>query len=300
MTLTAFSSAVPTRLHAYISTFLRRSYLDRRLTRSKISLCVSPHSQSLVIPLPANKGEQIGRQSDSAEHVDAMAMSMSMSSPRAAPSHDAYAQSEFKRRRVRKGTHSCWECKRRKMKCIFDPLTNATTTCNGCRRRGSQCVSQEFPEVVSFSMDNTLTTPSPIFGGERVARAETRYAGRDSTPSDGRTPTTPPSEDGRRADYVIPIPTPVSMTAEPLQHLAFYTSSEVRLPGSLVTMVTDTTFIRIPPSRMTFFKPLLIRQPNKVKTRGCLSSCMNLSPRAKIRRGYAQPAATLLSSPMKS
>lgn len=221
---------------------------------------------------------------------------MSLSSPRAAPSHDAYAQSEVKRRRVRKGTHSCWECKRRKMKCIFDPLTNAITTCNGCRRRGSQCVSQEFPEVVSFSVDNTLTTPSPIFGGDGVLGVETRYAGRDSTRFDRRTPTTPPSEDGRRADYGIPVPTPVSMTAEPSRHLA---SSEVHIPVSFVMMVTDTAFISMAPSRMTFFNPLPIRQPNKAKMRGCLGSCMNLFPREKIRRGYVEPAVTLLSSPMK-
>lgn len=220
-----------------------------------------------------------------------------MSSPRAAPSHDAYAQSDAKRRRVRKGTHSCWECKRRKMKCIFDPLTNATTTCNGCRRRGSQCVSQEFPEVVSFSLDNTLTSPSPIFGDDGVLRVETRYAGRDNTPSDGRTSTTPPSQDGRKADYGIPIPTPVSMTAEPSRHLA---SSEVHMPGSLVMMVTDTASISIAPSGMTFFNPLPILQPNKAKMRGCLGSCMNLSPREKIQKGYAQPAVTLLFSHMKS
>jgi Fungal Zn(2)-Cys(6) binuclear cluster domain len=177
---------------------------------------------SPVIPLPANEGKRIGWQPDSAESIDAM--STSTSSQRAAPSHDAYALSEAKRRKVRKGTHSCWECKRRKMKCIFDPLTNATTTCNGCRRRGSQCVSQEFPEVVSFSVDDTLTTPPP------PESVETRYAGRDSPPSDGRTPTTPASEDGRRADDGIPIPTPVSMATEPSQHLAFYTSFEVRMP----------------------------------------------------------------------
>ena len=244
--------------------------------------------------MSCHQGESIGQQLDSAESVDAMF------SHRAVPSHDAYAQSEAKRRRLRKGTHSCWECKRRKMKCVFDPLANATTTCNGCRRRGSQCVSQEFPEVVSSFIDNTSTTPSPIFGSEGVVRAETRYAGRDSSPSDGRTTTTPPSEDGRRTDYGIPIPTPVSMTAEPSRHLAFYTSSEVRMPGSFVMMVTDTAFISIAPSRMTFFNPLPIRQPNKAKMRDCLGFCINLSPREKISRGYAQPAVTLLSSPMKS
>lgn len=160
------------------------------------------------------------------------------SSLHAVPSHDAYAQSEAKRRKLRKGTHSCWECKRRKMKCIFDPITNATSICNGCQRRGSQCVSQDFPDVASFSTDNTLTTSLPISGGEGVVRGGSRHAGRDSTISDDRTPLTPLSEDDRRADYGIP--TLVSMTAEPSRHRAFFTSSEVRMPDSCVMMVNDT------------------------------------------------------------
>lgn len=161
----------------------------------------------------------------------------SMSSPLAAQAHDPVAQSEVKRRRVRKGTHSCWECKRRKMRCIFDPPTDATTTCNGCRRRGSPCVSQEFPEVVSFSVDHTLTTPPPSFGGDGVMRAESRYAGPHSTPTDGRTPMTPPSDDGRRVDYGNSMLTPPSIISEPSRHLAFYTASEVRMTASCFLMV---------------------------------------------------------------
>ncbi|KAF7586168.1 hypothetical protein BBP40_009334 [Aspergillus hancockii] len=46
-----------------------------------------------------------------------------------------------KRRKVRKGTHSCWECKRRKAKCIFPSPTEST--CVGCQSRGTSCVSQE-------------------------------------------------------------------------------------------------------------------------------------------------------------
>ena len=173
---------------------------------------------------------------------------MSMSSsphphphPHAVPSHDAYAQSEAKRRRLRKGTHSCWECKRRKMKCTFDDsLTNTTTICTGCRRRGSQCVSQKFPDVAPFSTDNTLTTPRPIFGGEGVLRGESQHPGRYSTLSNGIAPLTPPSEDGRRADFGISSPASVSMSAEPSRHRTFYASSEVRMPDSRMMMVPDT------------------------------------------------------------
>jgi hypothetical protein len=69
------------------------------------------------------------------------------------------------RRKVRKGTSSCWECKRRKIKCTF--AAPRDVTCDGCRRRGIMCTSQEFPRVV---------TPTPTSGtrqvGDRLGRVE--------------------------------------------------------------------------------------------------------------------------------
>jgi hypothetical protein len=47
-----------------------------------------------------------------------------------------------KRRKVRKGTQSCWQCKRRKVRCIFALPTN--TACDNCTRRKNVCVSQEY------------------------------------------------------------------------------------------------------------------------------------------------------------
>ena len=47
--------------------------------------------------------------------------------------------------KLRKGTHSCWECKRRKMKCITDPVGEANV-CRGCERRKTPCIRQEYPE----------------------------------------------------------------------------------------------------------------------------------------------------------
>ncbi|KAH6984360.1 hypothetical protein BKA56DRAFT_314895 [Ilyonectria sp. MPI-CAGE-AT-0026] len=151
-----------------------------------------------------------------------------MSSPRAVSARqrkaavedtETRAKSESKRRKVRKGTHSCWECKRRKMKCIFDPLVNGS--CNGCRRRGSKCVGQEFSEEVSPHLDKT----------DRVMRVETlvdqliQQTGGNGTTSDRRTPMTP-SEDGARTDPVLL--TPASMDSEPLPFLGFYKSSQDR------------------------------------------------------------------------
>ncbi|KFX94359.1 hypothetical protein O988_06344 [Pseudogymnoascus sp. VKM F-3808] len=59
---------------------------------------------------------------------------------------------EAKRRRLRKGTHSCWACKRRKVRCTF--ASSADETCIICRRRGTRCISQELPEDLSRIEDN--------------------------------------------------------------------------------------------------------------------------------------------------
>ncbi|KAI9046072.1 uncharacterized protein KD926_006019 [Aspergillus affinis] len=60
---------------------------------------------------------------------------------------DSSEAPNVKRRKVRRGTRSCWECKRRKMKCVFERPDDAI--CIGCHRRWSKCVSQEFPEEAS-------------------------------------------------------------------------------------------------------------------------------------------------------
>jgi hypothetical protein len=55
-----------------------------------------------------------------------------------------------KRRKVRKGTQSCWECKRRKVRCLFTLNTN--TTCDNCIRRKTSCVSQEYIKVEEMDL----------------------------------------------------------------------------------------------------------------------------------------------------
>lgn len=59
---------------------------------------------------------------------------------------------QAKRRRLRKGTHSCWACKRRKVRCTFASLRDAT--CIICRRRGTKCISQELPEDLAQVEDS--------------------------------------------------------------------------------------------------------------------------------------------------
>ncbi|KAI0911511.1 hypothetical protein F4823DRAFT_306087 [Ustulina deusta] len=62
------------------------------------------------------------------------------------PAHEApslAAQPEANRRKIRKGTRSCWECKRRKNRCTW---SRSEGKCDGCHRRGTRCIGQEFPQ----------------------------------------------------------------------------------------------------------------------------------------------------------
>jgi hypothetical protein len=55
-----------------------------------------------------------------------------------------------KQGKVRKGTHSCRECRRRKVKCVLEYPTDGK--CVLCQRRGSTCTSQSV-------VDSSMTTP---------------------------------------------------------------------------------------------------------------------------------------------
>ncbi|KAF2134206.1 hypothetical protein P153DRAFT_107119 [Dothidotthia symphoricarpi CBS 119687] len=67
------------------------------------------------------------------------------------------------RKKMRKGTHSCFECRRRKIRCIFPP--DNSEVCSECFARGSRCIDQENanPEVIVDHRKNLR---------ERVSRLE--------------------------------------------------------------------------------------------------------------------------------
>ncbi|CAI6341669.1 unnamed protein product [Periconia digitata] len=67
------------------------------------------------------------------------------------------------RKKMRKGTHSCFECRRRKIRCIFPP--DNSDVCSECFARGSRCVDQENadPDIVVDHRKNLR---------ERVSRLE--------------------------------------------------------------------------------------------------------------------------------
>ncbi|TPX12631.1 uncharacterized protein E0L32_000808 [Thyridium curvatum] len=70
----------------------------------------------------------------------------------------------LKRRKTRKGTRSCWACKRRKVKCTYANPTDEV--CIGCSRRCLECVGQEFPE-----QDPGPSSKSRLVG-DRIGRLE--------------------------------------------------------------------------------------------------------------------------------
>ncbi|KAK2758082.1 C6 zinc finger domain-containing protein [Colletotrichum kahawae] len=80
--------------------------------------------------------------------------------------HRSSERAATKRRAVRKGTRSCWECRRRKIRCLFDE-NGPRDTCRRCWQKGTPCVSQEFPE------DHLPRTQAPVGNvGDRLVRME--------------------------------------------------------------------------------------------------------------------------------
>ncbi|KAF2259087.1 hypothetical protein CC78DRAFT_476397 [Lojkania enalia] len=82
----------------------------------------------------------------------------------ASRNYDRIRGPDAKRRKVRKGTRSCWECKRRKVRCSF--ATPSDEVCVPCCRRGATCISQEFPE-------DLVQTESTRGQTDRIVRVET-------------------------------------------------------------------------------------------------------------------------------
>lgn len=63
-------------------------------------------------------------------------------------------------RKLRKDTHSCWECKRRKMRCVFEPAVNPSV-CYGCLRRGSACIGQDSSDGAQRTISTTPRRVGP-------------------------------------------------------------------------------------------------------------------------------------------
>lgn len=69
---------------------------------------------------------------------------------------------------MRKGTKSCMECRRRKIKCTFEP--GRTAICNECFARGSTCVDQEHGDISTITQASSVTDSTSL--RERVSNLE--------------------------------------------------------------------------------------------------------------------------------
>ncbi|KAK7606993.1 hypothetical protein BKA81DRAFT_408717 [Phyllosticta paracitricarpa] len=102
------------------------------------------------------------------------------------------------RKRMRKGTHSCFECRRRKIRCIYSD--DHPGQCTECFARGSKCVDQEHAESDAV-VDNRKNLRERVAKlealvealledkGPKHAAEALRVLGKDIT-------ITPPSSDG--------------------------------------------------------------------------------------------------------
>lgn len=72
------------------------------------------------------------------------------------------------RKKMRKGTKSCLECRRRKIKCTFEP--GRTAICNECYARGSTCIDQEHGDIQSYTQHATEQSSYSL--RERVTQLE--------------------------------------------------------------------------------------------------------------------------------
>lgn len=185
-----------------------------------------------------------------------------------------------KRQKLRKGTHSCWACKRRKMKCVFDPFNN--TICKPCQSRGSKCVSQEFSEDVWIP--------------------DTRTGGGNIDTDQGRTPLTS-SEDGKRSSYGILTPTSTILTTS--ASLYFYRSPQVCFQDPTAIRLSLITYLSNHRRKIVSFLITLESQKLKYQSRitnmrGFHGSYMNHYPHEKTPRGYVKPGVIRSFYPMKS
>ncbi|KAK8000783.1 hypothetical protein PG990_013383 [Apiospora arundinis] len=109
---------------------------------------------------------------------------------RPAPGAEAGADAEedfgspAKRRKTRKGTRSCWACKRRKEKCVFDQtVPTQDATCLGCQRRGTKCVGQDSPDdMTSLAPDGARQMGDRLVKVENLVQQLLHRVGNDGVP----------------------------------------------------------------------------------------------------------------------
>jgi hypothetical protein len=141
--------------------------------------------------------------------------------------HDDHARK--RRRSLRKGTHSCWACKRRKEKCSYEDGDR----CTGCLRRGTRCVSQRFAdnEATPAATATATATDTRLQRIEDLVAQLTSHIQTQNQRQMYTPPVTGPSPS--------PAPSaPLPQTAPPAPTTYFFASS---LPVAAKELVASTT-----------------------------------------------------------
>ncbi|KAL8689356.1 MAG: hypothetical protein Q9218_004959 [Villophora microphyllina] len=89
------------------------------------------------------------------------------------------------RKRMRKGTHSCLECRRRKIRCIYEPNAN---TCNRCISKSLECTEQEYGDAKALGADKRKSMrqrTSELEG--MIGQILTKLDSNTTTPQDAET-----------------------------------------------------------------------------------------------------------------
>ncbi|RMZ88038.1 hypothetical protein DV736_g4733, partial [Chaetothyriales sp. CBS 134916] len=102
------------------------------------------------------------------------------------------------RKKMRKGTKSCLECRRRKIKCTFEP--GRPQICNECHTRGSACIDQEHGDIQVYGQQTADQSSQSL--RERVSALEGLVKQVLDKLPDGQaaSSSSSPSVDGNRID----------------------------------------------------------------------------------------------------
>lgn len=198
-------------------------------------------------------------------------------------------QSEAKRRKIRKGTRSCWECKKRKMRCVFADVVSPTEVageqpdCIGCQRRGTKCISQEFEQVESKDKPEKPTLDRK--GGrrtnrqDRVAKVEALLDQLITTVRQDRAPlvveeASETSETSTTLNHGIP--TPASIDPGSSRSLSLQKPSNVRIYSVLLT--------RVKRPLISMFTRIMARWKMRVNTSNFLTPYTKPCPRKQLSK----------------
>lgn len=210
----------------------------------------------------------------------------------AASVHENDGTSEAKRKKVRRGTRSCWECRRRKMKCIFS--SPADKTCSRCHRRGVKCVGQDYPEEITPSLDRSIQMADRIMRVEALVEQLLKKVPNDSPSASA------PAAKTYDVETHHGIFAPAVVSSEPSQDLALFKPlAVVRSTSNDIAVVTiaELSIRDLKQLALSLLMTLLgLQNRNLLRhlsfvqqiTGSCLWLCTSLYCRQRTSESYSQ------------